>query len=784
MKKYISALIALILCCNISFAKPILTSSKFLISTLYDGATGTVSPGNSTYQLAYFPERSNETATTSDYWIIKNQGGLEYTFQNAETLKFIRYDGTSIDRSALVMSDSLWKDKSTSFALELKIVNNLSYYVIRSVVNIAKIWDRRTVIQGTIYPVGVYNGSGSDIESFVFYDSEGNSIKDDGKAPIALPGATQTLGTFSSFLTVLTFDGKVPAVDTSKKEFYITVPEAKMNSKLTMKVNYKFNNPAYSLYINNNLVTSGIDFSYIAGPLKVPIEIRNGSAVISTGYLVVSCLPLVQLYSDVDLGSVYNLGRIMVTEPTSILPSELLLSNIKLRGDYASRVDKKSYAIKLKDIDGETALDRSFYGLRSDNNWILDAMFIDPGRMRNRVSTDLWNEFSARPYYAANEPDMVNGTRGNFVELFINDSYNGLYCMTEKIDRKQLNLKKLKYSTDSSTVIQRGALYKADNWSIGTQLGNPITWGINILPDYDNKSEFWTAFNVKYPDFGDGEPVEWKTVYNAVTVPYWKTSDEVFKSKVSTYFDLPVFIDYYLFLDLMLATDNHGKNYYLSVYDQTVSPKVSLTPWDLDGVWGRRWDGSSYLTRADQSFETYTKNNEPQQNNLYLRMIASNTEGFNDKLKSRYKDLRGTFFSYTNLMARFQKYCGLFNKSGVATRESSRWNIQDINLEMTFLSNWINSRLNYLDLQYLKGNYTDVADVLQPTIKLSPNPVSDQLTVYDIKAGDILSVISIQGTELFRTISDGNNTVINMSAYKPGIYFIKAGSSISKVMKK
>ena len=271
MKKYISALIALILCCNISFAKPILTSSKFLISTLYDGATGTVSPGNSTYQLAYFPERSNETATTSDYWIIKNQGGLEYTFQNAETLKFIRYDGTSIDRSALVMSDSLWKDKSTSFALELKIVNNLSYYVIRSVVNIAKIWDRRTVIQGTIYPVGVYNGSGSDIESFVFYDSEGNSIKDDGKAPIALPGATQTLGTFSSFLTVLTFDGKVPAVDTSKKEFYITVPEAKMNSKLTMKVNYKFNNPAYSLYINNNLVTSGIDFSYIAGPLKVPI---------------------------------------------------------------------------------------------------------------------------------------------------------------------------------------------------------------------------------------------------------------------------------------------------------------------------------------------------------------------------------------------------------------------------------------------------------------------------------------------------------------------------------
>ena len=301
MKKHIPALIALILCCNITFAKPILTSSKFLISTLFDGATGTVSPGNSTYQLAYFPERSNETATTSDYWIIKNQGGLEYTFQNAETLKFIRYDGTSIDRSALVMSDSLWKDKSTSFTLELKMVNNLCYYVIRSFINTAKIWDRRTVIQGLIYPVGVYNGSGSDIESFVFYDSEGNPIKDDGKAPIALPGATQTLGAFSSYFTVLTFDGKIPAVDTSKKDFYITVPEAKMNSNLTMKVNYIFNNPAYSLFIDNKLVTSGIYFHYLASKQKVPIEIRNGSTVISTGSFVVSCLPFVQLYSDVEL---------------------------------------------------------------------------------------------------------------------------------------------------------------------------------------------------------------------------------------------------------------------------------------------------------------------------------------------------------------------------------------------------------------------------------------------------------------------------------------------------
>jgi len=784
MKKFIPTLIALLISCNISIAKPILTNGKYLISTLYDAATGTLSPGDSTYPLAYFPERNSESATESDYWIIKNVGGLEYTFQNAATLKYIRYEATSIDRTALVMSDSIRSDRSSSFTLELTITNNVCYYMIRSVINTLKVWDRRTQIQGTLYPVGVYNGSAAAIQLYVFHDADGNPVIDDGKIPVVLPSTNRTLGAFSSFFNSLTFDGKIPVVDTSKKEFYITVPEAKMNLFHNLKIVFSFINPAYKLYINNTAVTSGVDFRYYISTEKVPVEIRNGSTVISAGTLLVSCLPLVQLYSDATIGSVYGLGRVAVTDPDNILPSEILLTSMKLRGDYASRVDKKAYALKLKDIYGENSMDRSFFGLRNDNNWILDAMYIDPGRMRNRVSTDLWNDFSTRPYYAVDEPNMRNGTQGRFVEVFLNDSYNGLYCMTDKIDRKQLNLKKLKYSIDSTTVTQRGGLYKASNWSIGTQLGNPITWGTNILPDYNNSSETWTAFDVKYPDLGDGEPVEWKPVYDAVSVPYWKTSDADFKSKLSTYFDLPVFLDYYLFLDLILASDNHGKNYYLSVYDQSISPKMSLTPWDLDGVWGRRWDGSSGRTFANQSFETFIVYNEPQQNNMYLRMLKSNTEGFNDNLKTRYRELRGTYFSYTSLMDRFYKYNNLFILSGASTREKDRWTIAVINTEMTFLSNWITARLSYLDKQYLGAKYTGITDIDSGNIQFAPNPVTDQLTVYNINAGDKVQIISLQGTVLMQTISTGANVVLNMSDYSPGIYLIKVGDNVSKVIKK
>ncbi|HET7733559.1 MAG TPA: CotH kinase family protein, partial [Paludibacter sp.] len=336
----------------------------------------------------------------------------------------------------------------------------------------------------------------------------------------------------------------------------------------------------------------------------------------------------------------------------------------------------------------------------------------------------------------------------------------------------------------STVITQRGGLYKASNWSIGTHLGNPVTWGSNILPAYDNNSETWTAFDNKYPDLGDGEPIEWKPAYDAVRVPYWQTDNTTFTSKVATYFDLPVFIDYYLFLDIMLATDNHGKNYYLSVYDQSICPMVSLTPWDLDGVWGRRWNGTSNLTYANQSLETFILYNEPRQNNLYLRMMQANTENFNNKLKIRYKELRSSYFTVSSIMARFYKYNELFKLSGANTRERTRWAIGDFNTEMNFLSTWITARLKYLDLQYIGSPYTDVEDVWTEKIKFAPNPVTDRLTLYNLYYGDHIQVITIDGKVILQTVAREECVVINMSEYNPGIYLIRVGENISRFIKK
>ena len=468
MKKTGLALFVLTMLCNIIFASPVLTKSKYLISVLSEDGNGAVTPGTVNYPLIYNTDLNNETATDADYWVIKKQADNTYTFQNFASKKYIKHDLFAVnDRSALVLVDAIQTDKSTSFTLELKATSGMSYYIIRSASSSQKIWNKRTTLYESNYPVGVYSGSGATNELFIFSGADGVPVTDDSFV-VKPPFGRQTLGAFTNYADSLKFDLKTPVVDTSKKEFFLTIPESKMGTSFAMNVVFKPRSSSYKLYLGNQLVTSGTAFTFtnITSSSSFAMEIRDGATVLATGTLKFSCLPLVQIYCENTIGWVYNASKLTVTEPDKTDTTELLQMNIKLRGATAGGKPKKSYALKLKDADGVSSLDRSFLGLRNDNNWILDAMFIDPARMRNRVSTDLWNEFATLPYYSASEPKLRNGTRGGFVEVFLNDAYNGLYCMTEKIDRQQLNLKKLKYNIDSTVVTQRGGMYKASDWTV------------------------------------------------------------------------------------------------------------------------------------------------------------------------------------------------------------------------------------------------------------------------------------------------------------------------------
>lgn len=82
------------------------------------------------------------------------------------------------------------------------------------------------------------------------------------------------------------------------------------------------------------------------------------------------------------------------------------------------RYAKKSFSFKLKNRQTNENQDAKLLGLREDQSWILDAMWLDCSKMRNRVCFDLWNDFNTL-YYSNTEPEAVNATHGYPVEMIL-----------------------------------------------------------------------------------------------------------------------------------------------------------------------------------------------------------------------------------------------------------------------------------------------------------------------------------------------------------------------------
>lgn len=557
--------------------------------------------------------------------------------------------------------------------------------------------------------VGMYSLDGGC--TFVFASSDSRHIAMLESAGYDFSDMLQNTQLVSQYIDSLRINGKMPIYDKRNKTYLLPADVAYRNGDdYTASVNFNVTDEDCTLLIDDNAVASGDDYTFgnITKGRSYELSVSKDNAVAATTPLTFTFMPVVEITGTTFSTDVYNEGTMRVTDAAAEEEPELNIAAFRYRGATASSKQKKAYAVKLRDETGES-IDRSFFGLRSDNNWILDAMAIDGARMRNRVSTDLWLDFSAKPYQSEYKPKAVNGTRGRFVEVVRNGVYAGIYCMTEKIDRKQLQLRKIIQQSElipSDTV--RGVLYKSTSWTYSIFMGHESDtkyYPGSSVASYNNSSASWNGWEIKYPDLDDGETIDWAPLYNATNLVA-SGSESDFKEQLEDYFDMPVWRDYYLFIELMLATDNHGKNAYLYNYDMRKFNKMGIAPWDLDGTWGMRWDGSETITAdATQDFVTFLWNYEHGEHNLYRRLALYDYKDWSETLANRYAELRKNYFNPDSLVARFVAYRELFEDSGADTREYNRWNGSDgITLgfddEMTYLDNWIHSRIATLDTQY------------------------------------------------------------------------------------
>lgn len=344
---------------------------------------------------------------------------------------------------------------------------------------------------------------------------------------------------------------------------------------------------------------------------------------------------------------------------------------IERRGGLSQTFPKKSYSVELwEDELGEDDRKESLLGLREDDDWILDGLWNEPLRIRDFTSHDIWLQM-ARFNFQEEEPEAVLGINRKYCEVFLNGMYRGIYYLGEKIDRKQLKLKKYDEGT-------RGELFKGDYWADGVVF--------DAVEDFSNSSDTWSGYEAKYPD-EEGE-LDWTNLHGFVSFVV-ESEKTVFDSEIGAWADIQNMADYFIFLNLMYAIDNVGKNVYTARHDAG-SPYVFVA-WDMDGTFGNSFTG-----------ERLADTNSILSNGIYDRFLENNV--FITELKSRWNFLKGGMLSQNNLSSMFFENFSYLKNNGAYEREEMDetfpFNYSDT--EVDFINDWIGTRLNYLD-DYING---------------------------------------------------------------------------------
>ena len=141
---------------------------------------------------------------------------------------------------------------------------------------------------------------------------------------------------------------------------------------------------------------------------------------------------------------------------------------------------------------------------------------------------------------------------------------------------------------------------------------------------------------------------------------------------------------------------------YWAVYDKQEDKKITPAVWDLDMTMGAR-----SLEQFNKSFSSpdFAIGDAL---NVITRLKELNVDNFNEKVTQRYRQLRQTYFSPNNLIARYQKYYQFLKACGAAEREQNLWSedsdvageVIDFDAEILYISNWITKHIKYLDENY------------------------------------------------------------------------------------
>jgi subtilisin-like proprotein convertase family protein len=452
---------------------------------------------------------------------------------------------------------------------------------------------------------------------------------------------------------------------------------------------------------------------------------------------------------------------------------------IELRGSWSQTFPQKQYGIELWD-SLQQAMDTTILGMPSESDWILNAPWNDKTCMRNVLVYDVAR---ATGHYAS---------RTRFCEVMLNNTYQGIYIMLEKIkrDANRVDISKLTLADTTGNDVTGGYIIKVDKqtgsgagsgWhSVYSGIpGTPILFQYEY-PSYDVILPQQSAYIKSYVD----------SFENALASTWYLNPDSGYKK----YIDLQSFVDYFILTEACKNVDGYRNSTFLYKQKNTKGGKLVIGP---------AWDYNIAFHNADYCEGDLYTGWQYQYNSICGTQGGENVPfwwgkmmqdpAFTSLLKCRWTDLRATTLHVDTLWNKIDSIAAVLNEA--KDRHFIQWPILGVQTwanpapfpadyagEISSMKGWILNRMNWLDANMPGTCVITAAENPEEenALHVYPNPFSSWMNVRfrmdksgeaQIHLEDISGrVIMHQSMEYISGIHEVQLNNLNLSA---GIYLLK-----------
>jgi hypothetical protein len=237
-------------------------------------------------------------------------------------------------------------------------------------------------------------------------------------------------------------------------------------------------------------------------------------------------------------------------------------------------------------------------GIGTDDDWILNASYIDKTFQRHKLSYDLFRKMNV----------YNKAAHCAYASVYVNGKHEGLYVVMEEINGSMLGLKN---GDDHAMLFKDPPIFYEER----------LDW----VQDSNN------YYQQKYPKISVLNYAEPLDRFNNII---FNSEDFIFDGVVPYWISTKNVIDWHLILLLTNNDDGLYKNFYLYKYGK-INP-FNIAIWDYDHSFGR--DGDGELNMLD-------RNVDPEKIVLIKRLMESKEIDYRGKLTERWSELRenGTF---------------------------------------------------------------------------------------------------------------------------------------------